>query len=103
MNCKPGDLALVIGPPGVACVGKMVRCLRSFPAGTRAPIPGGGALIRERDGWITDTLLYPPPKYYDCGEFNCASSDRALMPIRPLPGESIEDITERPIKRGSPA
>ncbi len=90
MNCKPGDLALVIGPEGAECVGKMVRCLRPFPAGTQVPTKEGVCLTRERDGWITDTILYPPPKFYDCGEFNCASSDRWLMPIRPPASDESE-------------
>ena len=92
MNCKPGDLAVVIaGEPR----GTVVTCLRllsedatvtengeKFPR--LRPTEPAWALDRELD-WGTPPLCAAA---YDCN----------LMPIRPLPDEEVTDITERPVK-----
>ena len=104
MNCKPGDLALVIGPSGMPCVGKVVKCLKWYAKGIRIHAADRDFCVTTtQDGWITDTELYSPPLFPDLGEFNNATGEIWLMPIRPLPGEPMTDITEQPIKSGERA
>ena len=91
MNCKPGDLALVVKGRNR---GKVVTCVRLLNGG---PQLEQGVIRDDEAVWELDRVLSWPegPAAAIC--------DHGLMPIRPLPGEPIEDITERPIKRGSPA
>ena len=94
MNCKQGDLALVIGPVNAPCVGKVVRCLRFVPANTPT-CSTDGRLHSETiaDAWLTDTLLFPPSRFVDWGEFNYAIHDRYLMPLRP-PADDETDTAD---------
>ena len=92
MNCKPGDLALVVSSVVPQNNGKVVQCVRLVN-------PAAHGYRRDRGPlWETDTITLSSHGHLDPFMFDCH-----LMPIRPLPGEPIEDITERPIKRGSPA
>lgn len=84
MNCKQGDLALVIGPAKCPSVGKVVKCLRFIPANT--PITSADQLIKavvNEDAWYTDTLLYPTPPFRDWGYVNYCAANRYLLPLRP--------------------
>ena len=91
MNCKPGDLALVVKGRNR---GKVVTCLRLLKGGTELE---HGVTRDDEAVWELDRELSWPEGAA------AAICDRGLMPIRPLPGEPVEDITERPIKRGASA
>ena len=100
MNCKQGDLALVIGPDGEPGVGKVVRCLKFVPRGTLASsVDKQWHRTTAEDGWLTDTLLYPPPQFANWGEINYVSADRYLLPLRP-PAAADTDTAERGVTEG---
>jgi len=72
MNCKPGDLALVVRAALPENVGKVVRCLEIAPAGTEHFDPDEGPV------WHIDRKL---PTIW--GRLVPYAFDRRLMPIRP--------------------
>lgn len=84
MNCKQGDLAIVVAAVNPENLGKIVCCISFIPQ---------DALLRENltaghPGWITDIPLktsligYPERKI----TLNFAQ-DSALRPLRGTPGE----------------
>ena len=83
MNCKPGDLALVIHSMDQ---GKMVQCIELL----RIPLPEAGA-TQFAPGlgpvWKVDRPMqwrsHNGPRY-----LTCMMLDKFLMPIRPEPDES---------------
>lgn len=100
MNCKPGDLALVIGLDGDPGIGKVVRCLKFVPRGTLASAADKQwHRTTAEDGWLTDTLLYPPPEFENWGEINYVAADRCLLPLRP-PAADETDTAERGVTEG---
>ena len=95
MNCKQGDLALVIGPAKCPSVGKVVKCLRFIPVNT--PIVSVDQRIKTvvaTDGWYTDTLVYPTPPFKDFGYVNYCAADRYLLPLRP-PADDETDTADQ--------
>ena len=95
MNCKAGDLALVIGPAQCPAVGKIVKCMEFVPSNTR--ITSADQLwtaSTTADAWITDTLLFPPPRFLDWGDINYSARDQDLMPIRP-PASNESDTADQ--------
>ena len=100
MNCQQGDLALVIGPPGEAGVGKVVKCLKLILTGT--PTHSLDRIWHSTlftDTWVTDTLIYPPPEFTNWGEVNYMVADRYLLPLRP-PASADTDTAEREVTEG---
>ena len=87
MRCKAGDLALVVSSSVPENNGKLVRCIRLVDAAEEGYRTDRGPI------WETDTMTRSSRGKIDPFMFDCY-----LMPIRPLPGEPIEDITERPIE-----
>lgn len=85
MNCKPGDLAIIVRSLA-GNEGKIVRCLEgvwsieTMPWGDRASFM-----------WRTDTVL----KSWS-GSFDCWIADRQLRPIRD-PGDDAKDEMLRPL------
>ncbi len=97
MNCRKGDLALVLSGPSA---GQMVTCLESLPAGwQRDDLPpairqrGGRQQIAESAGalWRVDREIEwgetAESRRYGLPTRMHVVPDRALMPIRP-DGES---------------
>ena len=93
MNCKQGDLALIIGPAGRSCVGKVVRCVELLPVDTRFIIPSGQVRYTSKPGWLTDTVVVENP-VDGLDLHNRGVSDRFLMPLRP-PAADETDTAER--------
>lgn len=91
MNCKQGDLALVIGPAARACIGKVVTCVEFLPIGTAMDCPLGEAISQE-PAWLTDRILVATS--HDYGLYNRTIRDRALMPLRP-PASDETDIADQ--------
>ena len=98
MNCKQGDLALVIGPAGRSCVGKVVRCVEFLPVGTRFIVPSGQVRYTSMPGWLTDTVVVKNP-VDGLDIYNRGVSDRFLMPLRP-PADDETDTAEREVTEG---
>ncbi len=98
MNCKQGDLALIIGPAGRSCVGKVVRCVELLPVDTRFIIPSGQVRYTSKPGWLTDTVVVENP-VDGLDLHNRGVSDRFLMPLRP-PAADETDTAERGVTEG---
>ena len=94
MNCKPGDLALVIGPANPISIGKVVTCVEFWPSGTIVDIPGG-IYMTEEPAWLTDRVLDPAVWAPLCRVMR----DSALMPLRP-PADDETDTAERGVTEG---
>ena len=90
MNCKQGDLAIVVaGNPNN--LGKPVTCLRFIPKGARTP----SKAVAVHDGWETDIPLHVTwtfPSGKEVKGMSNYSGDCYLRPIRDAPGED-ETIT----------
>lgn len=80
MNCKPGDLAIVVKTAAGQQTGITVRCLHLF---TGTFVDGTPAAKARYQWWVIDRELR-----YPFG-FAALCADRCLMPIRP-----IADVTE---------
>ena len=93
MNCRKGDLALVISGPST---GTLITCLELLPAGwNRDDLPRGVTQqIDEAAGplWRTDRSIdWGAPEQNLRHGISTAMHvvpDRALMPIRPEPDET---------------
>ncbi len=106
MNCREGDLALVIGPAGVPEVGQTVKCLKLFTNGeSLMHLPVGPNLVEITafgPTWYVDRVLtarLPPwPEVASAPQVLIPfKADRYLMPIRPE--RDPEEIqTEREVK-----
>ena len=95
VNCKQGDLALVIGPAGASCVGKVVTCLTFVPANTPAcSADQSWTGVTSEDAWVTDTPLFPAPQFESWGAFNYAIGARYLLPLRP-PADDETDTADQ--------
>ena len=93
MNCKQGDLALIIRPDGRSCVGKVVRCVEFVPVGTRFEV-GHGIYSRTREPvWITDTVLISVPQA-GATILNRGIADAYLMPLRPPADDETDTADE---------
>lgn len=87
MNCKPGDLAVIVRSYA-GNEGKIVRCLSFIPAGTSVSKDG----YASEDGWVTDVplrqMFYPDdgsaPFRIDDAFY---AIDSFLRPIRDQHGE----------------
>ena len=93
MNCKQGDLALIIGPAGRSCVGKVVRCVELLPVDTRFIIPSGQVRYTSKPGWLTDTVVVENP-VDGLDIYNRGVSDRFLMPLRPPADDETDTADE---------
>ena len=88
MNCKQGDLALILWGPSQ---GQAVTCLEALPAGfLRDDLPRGiRQQIHEQAGplWRVDRLIEwgesPESRRYRFSTSLRIAPDRALMPISP--------------------
>ena len=83
MNCKPGDLALVIGGRNV---GKVVICLELLPAGSQYVDETAGPLWRVDRAleYLNEALGMTANKYL--------APDRLLMPLKPDRTGNIEAL-----------
>jgi hypothetical protein len=92
MNCKQGDLALVIRS-NAANVGKLVRCLELLPPGSCNTSVENGPLWRVDREMEWDSPL-------GCTIPGCLAPDWALMPIRPLPNaETAETVGSHGVRQ----
>ena len=97
MNCRPGDLALVIRGRSRGAVVTVESLVRS---GEIVTTSGGSAMLigTSLPGWHVDReLLWGIQPFGEPVSAKIAP-DSALQPLRPLPGEPMTDITEQPIK-----
>lgn len=98
MNCKPGDLAIVIGPSDTPNLGRVVRCVRLLEKGEEL----------SRDGYVFDAASHA--MFWEVeGRISCLDSknrqvevhfgligDRWMRPIRD-PGDDARDEMLRPL------
>ena len=93
MNCKPGDLAVIVRSHDVRNIGKFVRVLRSYP---------------RKDSWwmVCQSVLHGQFSDWPAGA-EVATYDAFLRPIRD-PGDDARDEslawlppvpTEKPVTR----
>lgn len=90
MNCKQGDLAIVIRGFGEE-IGKCVTCIRLLPTG--AEVPGMDNQFSDHEGavWEIDTkLTWTYSMSRDLFRIPFAS-DKNLMPITPPPDADFTD------------
>jgi hypothetical protein len=82
MNCKQGDLAIIVGPRGAPDIGKMVVCLKLIRPGQWMPPEVGYGRVTA-DMWVTDR----PVRWWHNDTAHTlllnAWCDQGLMPIRP--------------------
>lgn len=92
LNCRPGDLAIIIGNAEARCVGKSVTCLRFVPKDTKVWETKSANWTTTSDSWFVDEDVWTA-QYGDLMPGDCAHivADRYLMPIRPL--ADPEDVT----------
>lgn len=97
LNCKPGDMALVISGPDS---GKEVHCLALFEAGSLARPPGFclGIYFKPTMGpvWSIDRTITWTTDDYRRDQFSLPyAPDSVLMPIRPEaePIEMLEEVS----------
>lgn len=89
MNCKPGDMAMVVGGDHGSNIGKVVTCLRLVPASECQWHPRHGPI------WVIDTELKANSII---GEVWVKQApDKFLMPINPGnlhdEEEKVEELT----------
>lgn len=86
MNCKQGDLAIVMSSivPNSPNIGKIVRCLEFIPANTTIRIPGR---VTACDGWLTDVPLVQFNMLGIAHGQDNFAADKFLRPIRDNDGE----------------
>ena len=86
MNCKQGDLAIVVSSivPHSPNIGKIVRCLEFIPANTTIRIPGR---VTACDGWLTDVPLVQFNMLGIAHGQDNFAADKFLRPIRDNDGE----------------
>ena len=92
MNCKPGDIARIIGAP---YVGHLVEVLYAPPMGEYSLPDGHGALSLNRFTWVCRALGYTFQALTTRGARTARFADipdKYLRPIRD-PGESVQDET----------
>ncbi len=95
MNCRLGDLALVIAPSDASFVGLMVRCEKFVPYGTEV---WGFGYPRKTiaDAWVVDRVLVPSQSAFGSpfGPLDRVIADKFLLPLRP-PEEPAEFSSAR--------
>ena len=84
MNCKQGDLAIVVGDAMGFHIGKIVTVTRQ-------------AIIDGVPAWHTEPKLIDPDNY---GGNICAPADQHLLPIRDPGPEAVDEMVQ---KLGSPS
>lgn len=103
MNCKPGDLAIVIG--GSKYSGMIVEVLYQAPSSVSFTLPDGFTNLPIQDGLLTWVIKFQRPvrapvKGYD-GKVTSrmalygTGADRKLRPVSGLP---MEEETEQKLK-----
>lgn len=85
MNCKQGDVAIIVRSPKGGNVGKSVTCLELLPAGSERVRLSWGPLWR-----VDRQLTYINEIGFEHKKSVCP--DMCLMPIRPA--EDEETVTE---------
>lgn len=95
MNCKPGDLAIIIKPP---LAGRLVEVMYSAP-GRRFVLPDGywHATPSTPDQWVIRSLGSPfdarmRPTGRERKAMYAAIADKYL---RPLPGDTEQETQEK--------
>ena len=88
MNCKQGDLAIIVGTTNFNA-GKIVRCLKLLPT-ARLNIPPG-IVETAPNVWLVE-----PPLMAWTGNLSTLVRDRNLRPIRD-PGDDERDEMLRPL------
>ena len=89
MNCKPGDIAIVVG--GNPYAGRLVEVLYAAPVGQEFQLPDGVTAAPTLPGrWVIKSLGSPFPAPMRSGCTRAArygvGSDSFL---RPLPGQGV--------------
>ena len=93
MNCKPGDLAIVVrdGP----YIGTLVAVLYAAPAHSFSLPDGHGHMACEADEWVVELLgrkLRAPCEHGSRMTRYCSARDSSLRPLRGVPEtERVED------------
>lgn len=87
MNCKPGDLAIVIGGPVYG--GRLVEVLYAAPVGVAHELPNGVTNAPNGEGcWVVKSMGTPFPKAIGDGMYGTGRDSN----LRPLPG--ITEVNE---------
>jgi hypothetical protein len=81
MNCKQGDLAMIVSPDGAPSVGMIVTCVRLVPNDTTMQIKGHWFKALSPT-WELDREI--PTKHLPSGELLMVKyrSDRTMRPLR---------------------
>jgi hypothetical protein len=99
MNCKQGDLAVIIKSQGTENLGKILTCVR---LATADELREAGFKSRGQNWWVVDQKIALYRR--DTGEFikyGPYAPDQNLMPIRRNDGEGVFNINEQPITERS--
>ena len=88
MNCKPGDLALVIGDTFPYNKSKVVTCVRLLNRSEHDVLDSHGPV------WLIDTLLQYGVLGFAAPSYLPWCPDRCLMPVNPLDDEATEHQEE---------
>ena len=80
MNCKPGDIAIVVGNSVYA--GRLVEIIAAPPTNSKFYLPNGvwHDIPTHPDDWIIKSLGSAFPGAHGDGMYGCGS-DRGLRPI----------------------
>lgn len=86
MNCKPGDLAIVIRCTDPKNIGRTVRCLYQITRMETLTLPDGTVgYSDELNPWVVEVQSGPAHRQNGtCGIYGAVGDDR-LLPIRPEP------------------
>lgn len=84
MNCKPGDLAIVVKDrSGGEFLGRLVEVIRAAPIGTPFVLPNGvshATLTGEEHYWVLRSLGTRFPHAHGDGMYGCGR-DSGLYPL----------------------
>jgi hypothetical protein len=87
MNCKKGDLAMIIGGVKGTQIGKIVTCLELVPPGTE------GVGLRWGPLWRVDQPINYSACISNTPSIKYVAPDMTLMPINPLDDEREIECT----------
>lgn len=90
MNCKPGDLAYIVGKSEHA--GKVVHVLAAAPIGVRFRLPDGFLQGPQDYDWV---CYFPTPQRIDLVDGGSRMTNYATAPdrvLRPIGSAPVHDV-----------